>query len=816
VINSSLNAGASSHCTIDAGGWAINYDNPSSSYDLLPTAKEYASRGWQVLPLFGVLGSHCTCSTEPCGCIGKHPLTWDGLKSATTDAEQIAFWWTCHHTLNVGVATGECSGIFVLDIDINSAKHGDVSLSQLEAQHSPLPPTVEAITGSGGRHLIFKHPGFTVANKQNSGSLGHGIDVRGDGGYIVAPGSRHKSGGVYQWKAGHSPDDLSPAEAPAWLIGLLQSGGQREVADPADASVADPNPKTAASDNSADTRALLEAARAYLSKCEPAITGDGGDGHTFSVAGHLDAFQLPDGTKLSIDQITAVMMEEWNGTCSPPWTRSELRKKVESGVKNGTPRPPKIVERVQKLPPGSPASFECSDLGNAERFVRDHGQDVHYTSGYGWMFWNGTHWEADQTREIDRKAKDTVRRIAIEAASLGSDVKRSEVLKWAITSQSLKHLEAMVKLAVSEPGVIIKGEQLNTDPMLLNCLNGTIDLRTGKLRQHQREDLISKVCPVIYDENAPCPEWMKFLGLITCGDVQTQEYLQRALGYSVTGDTSEQCLFFLYGHGKNGKTTFMNTISSLLGNDTGYAGKASADSLMVSKHERTIRNDLARLQGHRFILPSELEQSKRWDESTIKEMTGGDRIKACFKYKEEFEFNPVWKLWCYGNHKPDVMGTDMGFWRRMKLVPFTAEIPESVRISQTKIAAMLKAEWGGILAWIVKGCLEWQRRGNKVESCPVVDEATTEYRRESDAIGQFAIERLDVHSDSARLEHKKVYQHYRDWAEEEGIKFPLASRQLSKQMKQRGYKDSGCTKQLIWAGICLTKTQFGQSRTNRP
>jgi hypothetical protein len=211
-----------SHCTrIDIGSAIISYDNCSPDYNLLETAKEYAALGWKVLPIYGPIGVQCSCSGASCGCIGKHPITSDGLKSATLDQEQLEVWWKTLHHLNIGVATGADSGIFVLDIDVKGDKRGDISIEYLEAQHGSLPETVEAITGCGGRHLIFMHPGFPISNKQDGKCLGAGIDVRGDGGYIVAPGSKYKSGTEYRWKEGHSPQDLSPPDAPNWVLEWL-------------------------------------------------------------------------------------------------------------------------------------------------------------------------------------------------------------------------------------------------------------------------------------------------------------------------------------------------------------------------------------------------------------------------------------------------------------------------------------------------------------------------------------------------------------------------------------------------------------------
>lgn len=303
-----------------------------------------------------------------------------------------------------------------------------------------------------------------------------------------------------------------------------------------------------------------------------------------------------------------------------------------------------------------PKEFKLTELGNAERLSAKFGNDIRFCHEWGkWLIWTGTHWQIDLTGEIERMAKETVRGIYSEAFLQKDEEKRAALAKFAAKSETSRAINAMVTLARSEPGIPILSDELDSNIWLLNCKNGTLDLRTGKLKPHDRNDCITKFVPVEYDPCADFVEWAKFLNRIMDGDQELISFLQRAVGYSLTGSTKEQCLFILHGTGANGKTTFLETIAELL---SGYAQKTPTDTLMM-KDTSGVPNDLARLKGSRFVVASEAEEGKRLAESLIKQLTGSEKIAARFLRAEFFEFSPMFKIWIGTNHKPLIRGSDM-------------------------------------------------------------------------------------------------------------------------------------------------------------
>lgn len=438
-----------------------------------------------------------------------------------------------------------------------------------------------------------------------------------------------------------------------------------------------------------------------------------------------------------------------------------------------------------------------TDLGNARRLVRLHGSDLRFCHVWQkWLVWDGTRFRIDDTGETERRAKHTVRAIYNEAAQ-GADSKECKAIaSHAMRSESHQRIQAMLALAKSEPGIPVRPEDLDRNPFLLNVLNGTLDLRTGDLFAHRHGDLITKVAPVAYDPEASCPTWDTFLSAVMKEQPGLINFLRRAIGYSLTGDTSERKLFILHGTGGNGKTTMSETCRTLLGD---YAMRTPTETLLAKRGD-TIPNDVARLKGVRFVTASETEEGRRLAESLVKDLTGGDTISARFMRSEWFEFRPECKLWLSTNHKPSVRGTDKGIWDRLRLIPFERRFTEKEQ--DKNLLAKLKLELPGILAWAVSGCLEWQKKGLDV---PVeITEATNEYQSEMDVLGAF-IEDCCERGAGREAQATALYNAYKAWCEAAGEKIVITQRAFGLSLRERGFDKSTNNMGVVWLGIAVKR-----------
>lgn len=438
-----------------------------------------------------------------------------------------------------------------------------------------------------------------------------------------------------------------------------------------------------------------------------------------------------------------------------------------------------------------------TDVGNGTRLARMHGDTIRYVHTWGsWLIYDQGRWVKDDTGAIIRLARSTVKAMYAEAAQFDTTSDRKNAARWAMTSEGAGKIAAMIDLAKSEPEIAVRDSMFDTDPMLLNCLNGTLDLQTGALRPHAPSDLITRRLDVAYRPDATAPTWDRFITRITNGDPELAVYLQRAAGYSLTGDVSEQCLFFCYGGGSNGKTTFLETLTSLMGN---YSQRAAAEMLMQQRNGGGIPNDVAKLQGSRFVVASEVSEGRRLDESKVKDLTGGDTVTARFMRAEFFNFKPIFKLWMFGNHKPTIRGADNGIWRRLRVLPFLATITEEEK--DPHLSQKFKTEMPGILAWCVRGCLDWQRNG--LNSPTTVTVATNEYRADQDMIGAWVDECCIIESGAHEIT-EKLLENYREWCERNG-EHPLRPNDLAKRFISLGLdrkRESHNKRQVwVWNGI---------------
>lgn len=420
---------------------------------------------------------------------------------------------------------------------------------------------------------------------------------------------------------------------------------------------------------------------------------------------------------------------------------------------------------------------ELTDLGNARRFAADHADRLRYVVQRGqWLAWRAGRWREDDDGEHVRAAKKTAEAMLAEAMTLDGD-ERKRAIKHALASQDEPRLRRMLELARTEPGLALTVERLDADPWLLACQNGTINLRTGDLRPHDPTDILTLGTDIDYHSDAACDRWQRFLLEVFDGDQELVSFVQRAVGYSLTGDTREHALFICHGSGANGKTTFLEAIKRLLG---GLAATAAFDSFARARGDRGPRDDLARLHRARLVAAAEAGDGRRLDEAVVKQLTGGDTIAARPLYGKHLEFRPQFKLWLATNHRPRVDGADDAIWRRIRLVPFNVSFTGR---EDRELAQALEAELPGILAWAVNGCLAWQEHG--LGSAQAVDAATRDYREAEDVLGAFISERCHV-GPGCGCDAGVLRAAYEDFCREIGEN-PLGTSALGRAIAKRGY-----------------------------
>jgi putative DNA primase/helicase len=442
-----------------------------------------------------------------------------------------------------------------------------------------------------------------------------------------------------------------------------------------------------------------------------------------------------------------------------------------NGNRNGDGNGDGHNEFGDRAPDNPPAEKHLTDRGNAQRVVERHGHELRYCHPWkSFLAWDGKRWRLDDTAEAVRRVKETQAALYAWAAEQLKELgeadeedqeKKSQagkllkLLKHCLAWESQKAIEYCLKSITSEQGIPILPAELDADPFLLNVHNGTIDLRTGKLREHRQPDFLTKLAGTEYHENAACPLWMSCLRFWMNDNDDLIGYLRRVIGYLLTGSVDEQCLWLFHGSGANGKSTLLLILLALLGD---YAWQSVADLLMMKKNE-THPTERADLFGKRLVATIETEEGQRVAEALMKQLTGGDKVTARRMRQDFFSFTPTHKIIMAANHKPRIQGRDYAVWRRIKLVPFEATIGEEAK--DKRLVQKLKGELPGILAWAVRGCLEWQKAG--LGEPDEVRQATTAYQAEQDLLAAFIAEVCFVHRD-AKAQASVFFAKYQEWS----------------------------------------------------
>ena len=729
---------------------------------------------------------------------------WNTPNKVVTTSDKARTIWREPHNIGVVHSLGTTK---TCSFDADRVDDARAVLAEFGIDLDALRQGVPTIQGKPGNfRLLYRQPEGVDLNlvklewpdPNNPKSRVTVFELRAGPCQDVLPPSRHPSGVDYQWLV--PPGNVLPEPPPAllelwrnwetWVSELLATCPWAKPAEPkvtphrkADGANLD---VIGQFNNAHDVRAILEA-NGYRPKggCRylpPNSTSgvpsvrilDSGrvyssngscplnDGHAHDAFSIFSILEHDGDVRSAVRAAAAALGVELKRKPSEPGARPS----AEPGAAN-----------IQADPLVLPTVSRCTHLANSYRIRHYYKGRLWYALGLGWVMWTGKFWRSDPTSEgsIATGFVDNLSRlIARESAALSrsaseeSDEDRrtalmeqaESLLKWAVQSENERTIAAGLKL--TKHALLIEYGALNADPWLFNVQNGTVDLRTGMLRPHDPDNLITFISPVTYNSVATCPNWERFLLEVFAGDAEMVAFIQRAVGWSLTGVVKERVLFFLYGHaGKNGKTTMVEAIMKLVGNYGescyGYGRKVGAETFMKSRNMEDNQRKAATLAGPRFICTSEVDEEHRLNEQLIKDITGGDTIEGRRLYQEAFTFKPQFKPWMYGNHKPEIRGTDDAIWSRVRLVPF--EVSFKGR-EDLELGEKLEAELSGILNWAIQGCLDWQRHGlNPPEK---VQAATREYREEMDVFGPFIRECCVIHRE-AEVRANNLWSAYKAW-----------------------------------------------------
>ncbi len=750
------------------------------SAPFLDAAKAYAARGWPVFPVRRKLPA-----------IPK-ARGGNGYHDATTDpAELEALWAKAGRGVDGLGVDLEHAELVLLDLDPRNG--GD--LGALEAAVGEIPPTLTARTGSGGGHWLYRRPpACPVTSREHA--LGPGLDVKANGYAVLAP-SRHPSGGTYAWTAG--PDTVDLAQAPPWLVAALSA-----PQDPRNGDGASGVRSVAGYVRAAVDGELVTLANAVRGQRNATLNRS-----AFSLGELVGAGHLSEGEAEDVLRRGAMACGVW-GDDGERSCLSTIRSGLEAGkahprminapasstpsgnggrpAGNGTHEAPRKVRK--SAPHCPPGLYSRDDIGNGERLVHLYGERLLYVEAMGgWHVYDGKRWALDDAGQARAMAQRTARGIVREAAEAADSGAGEEEVKalasFAAKCSASARLSNM--LTEAQPHVSARPDVLDRDPWLFNVENGTLDLRTGELRAHDPADMLTRLAPVPYDPHAQAPTWRAFLDRTFAGDLDLIAFVQRLAGYALTGSNREQVLTILHGPGANGKTTFVNALSRVMGDRErgGYTTHTPAGTLLASRYDAGTgpTPELAALHGARLVTAAESDASRRLAEGLVKEITGGEPVTCRVPYaRTMLTFYPAFTLVLATNHRPRIVGTDWAIWRRVRLVPFNVTIPEEER--DPELSERLATEAPGILAWAVEGCREWQAHGLGVPEA--VKTATEAYRAEQDVFAAF-LDDCTVHARNADVMCAELYAAYVRWCESTGERAE-SDRRFRAAMTERGYE----------------------------
>lgn len=659
----------------------------------------------------------------------KRPLTANGFKDASLDPEQHRAWAEQYPNSNIAYATGGPSGrLLVIDVDVKNKKSGAKSYITLEKELGPFPETRTVLTPSGGFHKLFSYPdGMKIQSKVG---FREGIDVRADGAYCVAPPSSI-NGEAYDWVDLSTPIEPAPVKL---LEELAKQGTTRR--------------------------------KRKSRKTQIVPAGN----RNQSVM--LHAFSLLNGG-LDYERLEEELLEFNTSCCNPPLSESEISQIAAN-----------VIRSHQE---NSGSNQHTTDLGNARRMSDLFGDELRYVPELKqWLKKQKSGvWQRVDELHVLLLARQLLPLIYEELSRL-SPGNRREMFEHAKYTESNTGLKYAVELFRSEPGIAVSVANLDQGEWMLPVRNGLIDLRTNTFMAMDPNLHVTYTAAVDYDPDAVCPIWEAFLLQIMAGNVELVEYLRRALGYTLTCQTSEHALFFAFGGGANGKSTFLNVLRALFGD---LGAQANGDMLLdknggQAMSSNAASSEVARLMGKRLVAMSEVEEGRHFSEKTVKSYTGGDTISARLLYQNAFEFKPRFKLWLAGNYKPTIKGNDHGIWRRLKLIPFTVTIPPEKR--DPDLERKLCAELPGILNWALVGCQQWRENGCKLNEPAIIANEVSEYRGEMDVVESWLSE-FTRNDPDGEIHFGDTYKFFKAWSESQ-YNFAYSGKRFGMILADKGYK----------------------------
>lgn len=674
---------------------------------------------------------------------------------ATTDPTQIRKWWRDWPEAHVALITGERNGISVLDVDVKNGKDGLASLAALGYDDHRAMSPVRTITPSGGFHLFFA---YKPDLKARVGKIGPGLDVRNNGGFVIAPGSI-KNGERYIVDGEKLANGMP---LPIWPEALTPPAQPER--DPVEIQEA--------------SEFHREWAHAHLKRlaAEVAATPEGGRQAALNNASLWAGGAGAHGA-LSRGDAGAVLIDAGK-SCG--LSEREARNTFDHGWNDGLAKPIELPGDYSNIDdllddlPENIGGFPMTEDGVARAFAAAHADRLRYCHSSGrWHVWTGSHWR----KEESRLAFDWAREICRARAASDPRSAAAKALAKAATSRAVE------TFAQADRAFAVTADAWDRDPWLLGTPGGTVDLRTGELRPARQGDMITRItaaAPLPLDRFNPlrnCPRWLAFLDQATGGDAGAIRFLQQWAGYSLTGDTREEALLFVHGPGQSGKSTAINTLGALLGD---YAVAVDTETITAQKHARH-STEVARLHGARMAYASETEAGRAWAENRIKQLTGGDVMTARFMRQDDFSFKPQLKLVIVGNNKPAFSNVDGAIKRRFNVMPFNNK-PATPDFG---LKAALEAEFPGILSWAVQGCLDWQRHG--LVRPAIMLETTADYFESQDIFAQWLADSCIV-GPRETATTARLFESWSSFALSNGEAPGSKLRDFPEKMAQHGFK----------------------------